>query len=187
MPRATTTAFNNAAAAGDVRPILLFEGLFDTGAVRFFTGIGQLSWSARTWYGSGSLIGFEPVEETNRTESSGIRITLNGIDGSIVSLALSEAYQGRKVNVYLALLNSSNAVIADPDTLFAGRADVMTISDGGDTCTISLSAENRLVDLQRPRTRRYEPEDQKLYYPSDLGFDFVPTMQDINIKWSSRN
>lgn len=183
MPRTLTTAFKNAVAASDVRPALLFEGLFDSGAVRFFTGIGQLTWNSQTWYGSGTLIGIEPIEEVGETKSRGTRIVLTGIDGTIVSLALAEPYQGRIVNIYLVTLNSSGAVIADPDLLFSGRADVMTISDGGDTATIAVSVENRLIDLQRPRPRRYEPEDQKLYYPTDKGFDYVPTLQDKTIKW----
>ena len=71
--------------------------------------------------------------------------------------------------------------------LFAGRADVMTIADEGATCTISLAVENRLVDLRRARPRRYEPEDQHVYFPNDKGFNYVPTLQDRNIKWTSRN
>lgn len=183
MPRTLTTAFKNALADGDVRPCLFFEGLFDTGAVRFFTGLGQVTWNSQTWYGSGSLIGIDPVEEVGETKARGTRISLSGIDGAMVSLALAEPYQGRIVNVYLAALNSSGAVIADPDLLFSGRADVMQISDSGETATVILSVENRLVDLQRARERRYEPEDQKLYYPNDKGFDYVPTLQDKTIKW----
>mgnify|MGYP000900530386 FL=1 len=183
MPRSVTTAFGNAVAAGDVRPALLFEGLFDGGALRFWTGIGELSWNAHTWYGSGSLIGLEPVEEAAGTKSIGTRVVLTGVDATIISLALAEPYQGRVVNVYFAPLNSSGAVIADPDLLFSGRADVMQIDDTGATATIGISVESMLIDVQRPRPRRYEPQDQKLYYPTDKGFDYVPTLQDKVIKW----
>ena len=32
--------------------------------------------------------------------------------------------------------------------MFDGRMDVMTIEDAGDTASISLSAESRLIDLE---------------------------------------
>jgi hypothetical protein len=188
MPRAVTTAFKNAAKAKTLEPLALFEGLFDTGALRLWTGIGDLSWNGFTWTGGAGVIGFEPVEETLETQSNGTKITLSGVDGAIISMALSERYQGRVVNIYLALTDTSTgALVANPDILFSGRADVMTITDSGPTCSVSLAVESRLIDLKRARTRRYEPEDQKLYYPNDKGFDFVPTMQDRNVKWTSRN
>lgn len=182
MPRAVTTAFATAVAAGTVQPCLLVEGLFDSGAVRLWTGYGPLTWGANTFTGAGTLIGISNVAETNKVEANGTKIMLTGIDSSVVSLALSEPYQGRIVNVYLGLF-SSGALVADPDLLFAGRADVMTLADDGATCTIELAVEGRLVDLQRGRPRRYTDQDQKIDYPTDKGLEFVVAIQDKVVKW----
>jgi hypothetical protein len=61
--------------------------------------------------------------------------------------------------------------------------DVMTIDETGETCSITLTAENRLIDLERPRVRRYTSEDQKSLHPNDKGFDFVNSLQEAEIKW----
>jgi hypothetical protein len=183
MPRALTTNFVAAVTAGVVRPALLVEAIFDSGPLRLWTGLGDLTWNGVTWTGAGQLLGIEPVEETAAIQANGTRITLTGIPSSLVALALAEPYQGRIVRVYLALLDDNFAVIADPDALFTGRADVMSIEDGAETCAITMSVESRLIDLQRARARRYEHEDQQIDYPGDLGFAFVTQIQDKPFRW----
>jgi hypothetical protein len=44
-----------------------------------------------------------------------------------------------------------------------------------------------MIDLLRPKTRRYTGEDQKIDFPSDLGFDFVPELQDQQIIWAGHD
>ena len=61
--------------------------------------------------------------------------------------------------------------------------DVMTITDTGDSISISLTVESELRALEKPSERRYTPEDQKIDYPFDKGFDFVPRLQDVQINW----
>jgi hypothetical protein len=61
--------------------------------------------------------------------------------------------------------------------------DVMTIGEQGDNCTIDLTAESRLIDLERPRLRRWTSEDQKALDPDDKGFEFVNSLQEATIKW----
>ena len=59
----------------------------------------------------------------------------------------------------------------------------MSIDDGGQTCTISVSAESRLIDLDRTRERRYTSEDQKIDFPNDKGLEFIADLQDKEIIW----
>ena len=61
--------------------------------------------------------------------------------------------------------------------------DLMNIDDGGQTCTISVSAESRLIDLDRTRERRYTSEDQKIDFPNDKGLEFIADLQDKEIIW----
>ena len=61
----------------------------------------------------------------------------------------------------------------------------MTISDGGDTATIKLTAESRLIDLDRSRERRFTSEDQKIEFPDDKGLEYVDDLQDKEIVWGS--
>jgi hypothetical protein len=59
----------------------------------------------------------------------------------------------------------------------------MRISDGAETATISVSVENRLIEFQRNRVRRYTAEDQKIDYPSDKGLEFVAEISEKEIVW----
>jgi hypothetical protein len=67
--------------------------------------------------------------------------------------------------------------------LFSGFMDVMTIEDNGETSTIQVSAENKLIAFQRTAVRRYTAEDQKIEHPTDKGFEFVAKIQEKEIIW----
>ena len=61
--------------------------------------------------------------------------------------------------------------------------DQMNIAEDADTSTIELSIENKLIDLERPRTARFTSAYQKSVYAGDLGLDFVEDLQDKEIFW----
>jgi hypothetical protein len=61
--------------------------------------------------------------------------------------------------------------------------DQMNIEETADTCTVSLTIENKLVDLERPRVARFTSSYQKSVYSGDKGFDFVEDLQDKEIVW----
>lgn len=186
MPRSVSADFATAVAASRVKPAILIEGLFDSGTLRLWTGFGTITWNGHEFTGGGNLLKIEPIEETGRIEALGTRLTISGIPAETVSLAVQEPYQGRLVKIYQALLDASGFVIADPDERFTGRADVMALAEDGQSATISLSIESRLIDLQRPRERRYTHDDQRIYYPADKGFEFVAKIQDREIQWGPR-
>jgi len=59
----------------------------------------------------------------------------------------------------------------------------MSIVENGETAEVSLTGESRLIDLERPRVRRWTSEDQKSLYSGDLGFDFLNSIQEKEIVW----
>lgn len=185
MPRQLTPAFIAAIQAKEVYPALLLRGEFDSGNLLLWTGLGQIEVGGETYTGAGTLLGIDPVEETASIQSTGTKLTLSGISSQVVSLAMQEPYQGRLVEIWLALFTAGNVLIDDPSILFSGRADQMVLSDEGTTCSIVLTAENRFVDLQRARIRKYEDQDQKIDYPADRGFEFLSVIQDVPLKWGA--
>jgi len=70
-------------------------------------------------------------------------------------------------------------------TVFTGEMDQMNISYGPETVTISLEVESRLVDLERPRIRRYTDADQRSRYPGDEAFSFVTRLQNESLEWEA--
>ena len=177
MSRAGLTASAIVEATATEHTIaVLLKFAFDSGDLNLWTGLGDVTWNGDVYTGASDLLGIEALTETKQVEARGVKFALSGIPSSIISTALGQNYQGRSAKMWLAFL-VSDSIVADPYLLFNGRMDVMTIEDLGDTATIAVSAENVLVDLERPAKRRYQPEDQEADYPGDKGFEFVAGLQ----------
>lgn len=184
MSRNLTTAVQNQLAASELEPFFAIKLAFDSGDVKLWTGYGDITVASETYTGGGQLLSISPIEETVEIAARGVNLALNGINSSLVSVALTESYQGRSAKVYLGVI-SSGAVVSDPYLVFDGRMDVMTIEDSGDTANISLSAESRLIDLERARVRRYTNNDQQNQFAGDTSLRFVADLQDKEIAWGS--
>lgn len=183
MARNVSQDLIDATSANEVFPILLVEAEFDSSDLLMWSGIGDLDWDGKTWTGGGSLLNIDAVEESTEVRAIGTRVSLSGIPSELISLALQEDYQGRNLTVYLGAFDENDNIVTSPIVIFSGRMDIMTINDGGDTATIDVTVENRLIDFERTRERRYTSEDQKIDYPNDTGLEFVSSIQDVEIVW----
>jgi hypothetical protein len=184
MSRTLTTALGNALQADRVQPILLAKINTSGGDVRVWSGIGDLTYNAEVYTGVGTLGGVSEIEENTDLGAAGVTFSLSGIPSEMLSIALEQVQHNRPATVWLGALDlTTGLLIADPYQLFTGFTDVPTIEEGGETSTITLTAENKLIDLDRARTRRYTTEDQQIDDPTDLGFEFVPTLVDTQVVW----
>lgn len=184
MTRTLTAAVEAEVVKTRLKPLTLVYLGFDSGAVRLFSGIGSIVYDGNTYTGAGTLGRISPIEESSDVRSNGIQLSLSGIPSSLISTALGEQYQGRTCTIWVGFLDASDALIADPVQVFSGKLDVMQIVDSGDTCEITVTAENRLVDLERPsEVRYYADADQKRYSTGDKGCEFVEKLQTKDIVW----
>lgn len=166
-----------------LRPITLVDCEFSTGHIYVWSGIGSIPWNSQTWVGLGKFGGISPLPETTEVRADGVQLSLSGIPSDLVTHALEEIRQGKACLVYFGCLDESGNVIADPFKAFAGRTDTANIDEGGDTSTIVINVENSLIDLSKPHERRYTHDDQQIDFPGDLGFQFVPSLQEKNVVW----
>ena len=190
MARDITKAFKNAIEGSVVKPIVGIELEFSDGTLRFWNGYGNLTMTAggssKTFNGAGDMLGVSEIEESSTLSMSGVTLTLAGIKSSIISTALGANYTNRKGAIYLGLFDTSNNVIADVYTIFKGNMDVMNIQEGADTCVITLKLESRLITFEKPANRMYTLEDQKIDFANDVGFEFIPDLQDKEITWGKK-
>ena len=190
MARDITTAFKNAIEGAVVKPIIGIELEFSDGTLRFWNGYGNLTMTAggssKVFAGAGDMLGVSEIEESSTLSMSGVTLTLAGIKSSIIATALGANYTNRKGAIYLGLFDTSNNVIADVYTIFKGNMDVMNIQEGADTCLITLKLESRLITFEKASNRMYTNEDQKIDFPNDLGFEFIPDLQDKEIIWGKK-
>lgn len=190
MARDITTAFKNAIEGSVVKPIIGVELEFSDGTLRFWNGYGNLTMTAggssKVFAGAGDMLGVSEIEESSTLSMSGVTLTLAGIKSSIIATALGANYTNRKGAIYLGLFDTSNNVIADVYTIFKGNMDVMNIQEGADTCLITLKLESRLITFEKASNRMYTLEDQKVDFPNDIGFEFIPDLQDKEITWGKK-
>jgi len=192
-----------------VYPFFAVELKFDgDNVLRLWTGQGTLVLEDGTsWVGTGNLLNISAIEETSELAVKGATLTLSGVPSEVLSLALSEPYQGRVCNIYFGtfsygnLLQESSSYILLQDgsrinlqttdkgfnEIFSGYMDQMNIEESGETSTIQLLVENKLVDLERARVARFTSGYQKSIYAGDLGLDFVEDLQDKQISWGRKS
>ena len=189
-----------------VKPFFAVELKFDGNqTLRMWTGVGTLVLPDNTeWFGTGNLLNISSIEETSEIAARGADITLTAISSEVISLALSEPYQGRVCNIYFGTLTESGAITQQDGSyilqqdgskilvqtgetgfneIFSGYMDQMNISEDADTSTIELKVENKLIDLERARVARFTSAYQKSKFPNDNGLNFIEGMQDKKINW----
>jgi len=186
MARNLTSAMLSAITAGTVRPVLIAKIGTSGADVLVWNGVGSLLFDGDTYLGVGKFGGVSSVEENSSLQASGLTFTLSGIPSAYISMALQSMRYGRRAILWFGLLDTSTGALIDtPEIVFSGLTDVPAIDEGPDRSSIALTAENRLIDLDRPRVRRYTQEDQKIDYPDDLGFEYVQSLQDAKLFWGS--
>jgi len=183
MSRSLTSEMQSAVTADLVRPITLVQCAFDSGNLNLWNGIGDLTVDSVDYVGAGTLLNISAITESSELTANGVSVGLSGVTEPLISKARDEDYQGRELKILLGAMDASNGVVSDPIIVFSGFMDTMILNDGGETATIQVTVENRLIEFERTRVRRYTAEDQKIDYPNDKGLEFVAEMAEKEIVW----
>ena len=105
------------------------------------------------------------------------------MDATVLDLALSENYQNRKIEVFLGFLDGGTNEAKGTLTLFSGRMMQMSITDSTQASQISIQAESRLQDLERPSQLRYNRGSQQFIDSTDTAFRHVQENLESEIIW----
>lgn len=204
MTREVSGAILSALEDDVVYPFYAFELLFDgEQTIRLWTGYGELVYQGVSYFGTGTILTVDSVEETTEISAKGATLTLSSVPSEILALALTEPYQGRKCNIYFGMFSrgslktesdvfilledGSRIDLESQETgltqIFSGYMDQLDINESAETSTLQLKVENKLIDLERVRVARYTSGYQKSKYPNDKGLDFVEDLQKKEIFW----
>jgi hypothetical protein len=207
MSRDIPVGFSDAVESPTVDVFFAIELFFDTSTLRFWSGLGEVTLDGETYVGSGQMIQISSVDETLDVSAKGATLTLSGLPSDLLSLAIQEPYQGRKCKIYFGIKDNASQFLQQEnddyiltetgayiDTnpaspvnvmaeIFSGYIDQMNIDEGAESSSIAVYVESRLIDLQRPRERRYTSESQKSRFPNDRGFEFVEDLQAKKFQW----
>jgi len=206
MSRTLSDGIVSVLTAEAIQPFFAVQMFFDTQTLNFWTGLGELTVGGVTYTGTGQLMQISELSETAEISAKGATITLSGIPSNLISLALTEPYQGRLCKIYFGAIDANRVYLTDEDgnyilnedsskidisigdpndivEVFTGYMDQMNIEEGAETSTIGLAVESKLIDLERPRVFRYTDANQKSRFTNDKGFEFVEDLQDKRFNW----
>ena len=159
---------------------------FDTDDILVWTGNDDLVINSETYSGAGSLLSISNVEDTLDLKPTGISIALSGMDADVLNMALTENYQNRDISVFMGFLMGGSNEVAGVLKVFAGRMMSLDVTDDIDGAVVAVTAENRLIDLERPSNLRYTAESQKFVDSSDTSLNRVQQLQDKQIAWGQK-
>lgn len=179
LPAALSTEFE----ADELQPFSALELEFSDGIVRFWTGYGDLNADGKDWQSVGELLSISPANEPSDLSAQGMSFSMGGLDTSVISAILNENYKMRPCALYIGALDANGDPVSSLFKTFSGRIDTINIEEDGQQARITINAENRLIDLNRPRVRKMTDAEQKLRFPGDESLSQVALLADKQLDW----
>ena len=189
MTRFVSSTNATEAAQPSIVMTVLVDLDFSSGNLRVHDGVGTLVMDTspqQTFLGVGQFGGIEgAVQDSLEVIARPVKLSLTGVDSSLITSAMTEDYQGRQAIIYLGFLDTTTRTFIDtPETIWEGRMDYMEVEMGRESGTIRVNCEHRL--RKEPRISRYTNEDQQIAYPGDTFFKYLPNIQGFKSQWGDK-
>ena len=187
MSRGLSSAVETALSQQHVAIVTFAKLEFPSGTVYVHNSIGTYNWDSQDWLGVGDLGAIGKVQEGQDVSPYAITLTLNGLDPTISSAALTEDYFMHPVTVWLGVLDENDELIEDPSQIWAGFMDQMNITvgaDGGDA--IQLIAESELSKFDKSANLMYTNAAQQAKSSTDLFFSHLHKIEGAKIAWGAK-
>jgi hypothetical protein len=149
-----------------------------------------------TWAGTGLLMHVSRVIEGDDMDATGVDITFDGVDQTVIAILMSNQFRGQPIEVYKVWYNeATGAVIGTPLTLFIGyQNDPYTIgetsTDNPDAVSVTTRGINRLTKVTAENVTLSNPYSHLGYLNrggvADTTASFwimVPEIMGLDINW----
>lgn len=184
MPRNLDTATQSQVQSTGVTLAFFLQIVFTTGTYYLSTLPNNFAWGGNTWVGTGSFGSVGQFTEGTDIKAYGTSVTLSGIDPVLLGDCLSDIQIGAPAVLYLGFFNlASMTLVTTPTCVFSGQVDKPSIAAGAQTVSITVNLESYMIRLQRGSFRRCTAADQHIDHPGDTGFDWVPSLNFMALKW----
>ena len=188
MARTLTTALKNELLTNEIRPVHLLSIGFATPVNitdNSFSLTSSVSGSSITYTASPFLVATPTfTEETDLTKTS-LNITLSGADTTFISTVLNENIVNDSVDIFRGLLDSNNALIADPILLYSGNIYTFQISESETESNVTLTVVSHWADFDKKSGRQTNNNSQQRFFNTDVGMDFS-SQTVLDLKWGRR-
>ena len=178
-----TAEMEAALQAAVIRPCFLLDVFFDSFSLCVWTGSYTYYEGGVYYLGNGWLKSPGSFRENSSDESDGATVILSGVPTSLITLLLQQSVGIVTGRLRFGLLDEAGAVIADPIERYYGFLDVPEYKMDPVRPEIKLQFEDELIDFDGANENRFTRECQKLYFPTDKGFDYVESVQEWSGLW----
>lgn len=186
MSRSNLTAANRTeATAASLRMVAMLDIAFPSGTLYATSGDHALTFNGNTYSPTGVMVGDpQGLAETVDLSARRISVQMSGLDSSLITKLMGDAYNYATANLYVGFLNERGALVGDPYVVGnALRLSQCTVSLNQGTGAVEVSAETLEVLDARSSAQLATPESQHLRYPGDVGMDDVRAIMEMEVIW----
>jgi hypothetical protein len=186
MARDVTSAVKTASEQSRISTCHFLTVYLDGQTITWSDYHRDVEWNGSNYSAGGQLLGFDGLEEASDIAVNSVTVTLSGVDTNNTGLILSNYYLDRRMTIHRAIFDENDELIPDPILIFDGRMTRPTIKENpdGNTSTLAVEASNQFSDFERKPGRHTSSDEQRLYFPNDLGFEYA-TEIDRTLTWGS--
>lgn len=153
----------------------------ESGTARLWNGVGDKQLGGETFEGAGDLLGFGDPEMNNDLEASPMQVSLSGVPSDHLTRAITERVTGKALTVQLAWLDGAGDPVGSV-IIWGGKGSEYAWEDTGETATLILQGEGRLIEAEGATNRKWTSEDQRHFVdPADAFFDNVEALQERDL------
>ncbi len=171
------------ALAGGAALYLFAEIDHPDGVVHLWNGVGDVEWNGDTYSGKGALGWLSAQQQSTDLHIQDRVMTIRGVDPAELAF-LTGNVRGRDALFWLGCLDRWGRVVPDPFVIDEIVMDSQTfpVSDRGEA-SIQIRGFSGLWTLERAQNIAWSTEEAKLTYPDETGFDMIPTLVNVEVKW----
>ena len=189
MVRTLTSGMITAAQAAEGDILYLISLAFSGGTLFLTTAPHDVVFSGDTYTAVGGHLGFDMVQESGDLTGQGVRVTLDGVDQTVISPLLAQNYIGRTAKVYQAHMDSAGVLVVDPVLLFEGllnssfRVAESRDPDASGTVVVTTTVVSPLVSFRQRRGIRMTLASHQHHFPGDTIMRHISTISNRKVMW----
>jgi hypothetical protein len=174
-------------------PAHLVELRFDTGdggTIYLTDSYRSVVWNGHTYLANGDPLGFSGLQESAEMRVAEVMVQLSAVDQTMLAIFAAANWIDRRILIYKMFFDQSNeALMVDPVAIHDGRMDEPALAEDPDsgTSVLTVTSRDQFSDFDRLSGRHTNSVEQKLFFPSDTGFDLVTQIagKQASLQWGA--
>ena len=169
MSRGLSTDIQNALASGKFGIASLLKLSLNT--TYYLTNHQKnIVFNSATYQPLGYIVNLNDIVEQSSMNTGAISITLSAATTTIMTDLFTNGHIDENVNLYLALINDSGAVIDAPFEIYAGTISSLKYTESATSSAIRLTVSNQWSHLEQYSGRRLTDDSQQRVFDGDKSF-----------------